>query len=59
MRWHVRLGNVAIPKSVSAERIRELSEAFDFELSESAMATMADMERGFHIGPDTAEVALP
>jgi diketogulonate reductase-like aldo/keto reductase len=59
LRWHVQLGNVAIPKSVTAERIRELTGAFDFELSGSEMAAMAGLERGIHIGPDTAEMALP
>lgn len=59
MRWHIQLGNVAIPKSVTPERIRELVGCFDFELSEEEMATMAGMERGIRIGPDTAEFVLP
>ena len=59
MRWHIQLGIVAIPKSVTPERIRELVACFDFELSEDEMTTMAGMERGIRIGPDTAELALP
>jgi 2,5-diketo-D-gluconate reductase A len=59
VRWHIQLGNVAIPKSVTPERVRELVEVFDFELSEGEMTTMAGMERGIRIGPDTAELALP
>jgi 2,5-diketo-D-gluconate reductase A len=59
MRWHIQLGNVAIQKSVTPERIRELIACFDFELSEEEMSTMAGMERGIRIGPDTAELALP
>jgi len=59
VRWHIQLGNVAIPKSVTPERIRELVGCFDFELSEEEMTTMAGMERGIRIGPDTAELALP
>jgi len=59
MRWHIQLGNVAIPKSVTPERIHELVGCFDFELSEEEMTTMAGMERGIRIGPDTAELALP
>jgi len=59
MRWHIQLGNVAIPKSVTPERIHELVGCFDFELSEEEMTTMAGMERGIRIGPDTAEFVLP
>lgn len=59
MRWHIQLGNVAIPKSVTPERIYELPGCFDFELSEDEMSAMAGMERGIKIGPDTAELALP
>lgn len=59
LRWHVQLGNVAIPKAVTEKRIREYIGAFDFELSEDEMTAMAGMERGIRIGPDTAEMALP
>jgi 2,5-diketo-D-gluconate reductase A len=59
VRWHIQLGNVAIPKSVTPERIHELVGCFDFELSEEEMGAMAGMERGIRIGPDTAELALP
>jgi 2,5-diketo-D-gluconate reductase A len=40
LRWHVQLGYIAIPKSVTAERIRENIEIFDFELSDEEMATI-------------------
>lgn len=59
VRWHVQLGNLAIPKSVTPERIRELIESFDFELSEDEMTALGGMERGVRVGPDTAELALP
>jgi 2,5-diketo-D-gluconate reductase A len=41
LRWHVQLGNIAIPKSVTPERIRENIEIFDFELSDKEMAAIA------------------
>lgn len=59
LRWQIQLGNVAIPKSVTPQRIRELVDSFGFELSEEEMAAMGSMERGVRIGPDTAEFALP
>lgn len=42
LRWHVQLGNIAIPTSVTAQRIRENVEIFDFELSDGEMATIGE-----------------
>lgn len=41
LRWHVQLGNIAVPRSVTVERIRENIEIFDFELSDEEMATIS------------------
>ncbi len=40
LRWHLQLGNVVIPKSVTPERIRENIAIFDFELSDEEMTTI-------------------
>jgi len=40
LRWHLQLGNVVIPKSVTPERIRESIAIFDFELSDEEMAAI-------------------
>jgi 2,5-diketo-D-gluconate reductase A len=40
LRWHLQLGNVVIPKSGMAERIRENIEIFDFELPDEEMAAI-------------------
>jgi diketogulonate reductase-like aldo/keto reductase len=40
LRWHMRHGIVAIPKSVSPQRIAENIEIFDFELDAEDMARL-------------------
>ncbi len=52
LRWHLQLGNVVIPKSVTAERIRENFEVLDFELSDEQMESIAALDSGDRIGPD-------
>ena len=54
LRWHVQIGDVVIPKSVTAERIEENFRIFDFELSEEEMETFATLDSGRRIGPDPA-----
>ena len=52
LRWHLQLGNVVIPKSVTPSRIRENIDVFDFELSDADMAALAALETGTRLGPD-------
>ena len=52
LRWHVQLGNVAIPKSATPSRIAENAQVFDFELSAGEMDAIAGLDRGERIGPD-------
>ena len=59
LRWHLQLGNVVIPKSVTPERIRENIEVFDFELSEDDIAAIARLDAGERIGPDPATFVAP
>jgi diketogulonate reductase-like aldo/keto reductase len=54
LRWHLQLGNIAIPKSVTPSRIRENFEVFDFELSDSDMAAINALDSGRRLGPDPA-----
>jgi len=51
LRWHLQLGNVAIPKSTHAERIRANIEVFDFELTAAQMGELSGMA-GSRLGPD-------
>ena len=59
LRWHVQIGNVVIPKSVTPERIRENIEIFDFELSDDDMTAIESLDIGRRIGPDPATFVAP
>jgi 2,5-diketo-D-gluconate reductase A len=59
LRWHLQLGNVVFPKSVTPERIRENIELFDFELSDAEMAEFEKLDRGERIGPDPGTFVSP
>jgi 2,5-diketo-D-gluconate reductase A len=52
LRWHLQLGNVVIPKSVTPKRIEENFELFDFELSAEEMDKIAGLDKGERTGPD-------
>lgn len=52
LRWHVQLGNVVIPKSVTPSRIVENIDVFDIELSDDEMAQIGSLNTGERIGPD-------
>jgi 2,5-diketo-D-gluconate reductase A len=59
IRWHLQLGNVVIPKSVTQARIQENFEVFDFELSEAEMQAIATLDAGKRIGPDPDTFVRP
>jgi diketogulonate reductase-like aldo/keto reductase len=52
LRWHIQLGNVVIPKSVTPERIRENFDIFEFTLTDDDMAQIATLDNGTRTGPD-------
>ncbi|GAA1360902.1 aldo/keto reductase [Catellatospora chokoriensis] len=57
LRWHLQLGNVVIPKSVTPSRIAENIAVFDFALDDEDMAAIATLDNGGRIGPDPAVFA--
>jgi 2,5-diketo-D-gluconate reductase A len=46
LRWHVQRGNIVFPKSVTPDRIRENFEIFDFELEDSDLERIDELDRG-------------
>ena len=52
IRWHLQLGNVVIPKSVTPVRIRENLDVFDFSLDEGDLAAIGALDSGERTGKD-------
>ena len=55
IRWHVQLGTVVLPKSVTPDRIRQNIEVFDFELTPEHMAAIDNLANGHRTGPNPDE----
>ena len=51
LRWHIQLGNVVIPKSVTPHRIQENIDVFDFELDQADLETFNQLNKGRRLGP--------
>ncbi len=52
LRWHLQLGNVVIPKSVTPSRIEENFDLFGFTLTEEELDSLTPLDRGERTGPD-------
>jgi 2,5-diketo-D-gluconate reductase A len=59
LRWHLQLGNIVIPKSVTPARIKENFELFEFELSDDDMTEIAALDVGVRIGPEPSTFVAP
>jgi 2,5-diketo-D-gluconate reductase A len=58
LRWHIQIGNVVIPKSVTPERVRENLALFDFSLTDEHIDAIAALDRDERTGPDPATFSL-
>ncbi|GAA2521207.1 aldo/keto reductase [Streptomyces levis] len=56
LRWHIQLGNVVIPKSVTPSRIKENIEVFDFSLDAEDLAAISALNEDRRLGPHPAEL---
>ncbi|MGW5466857.1 aldo/keto reductase [Streptomyces chartreusis] len=56
LRWHLQIGNVVIPKSVTPSRIKENIEVFDFSLDDEDLAAISALNEDRRIGSDPADV---
>jgi diketogulonate reductase-like aldo/keto reductase len=52
LRWHLQLGNVVIPKSVTPSRVAENLDVFDFTLTKDEVAALSALDRDGRTGPD-------
>ncbi|MEV0074505.1 aldo/keto reductase [Amycolatopsis sp. NPDC050768] len=52
LRWHLQLGNVVIPKSVTPSRVAENFDVFGFTLTDGDLAALSALDRDGRTGPD-------
>ncbi len=56
LRWHLQLGNVVIPKSVTPSRIKENIDVFGFTLDTEDIAAISALNENRRLGPDPSAV---
>jgi len=59
LRWHLQLGNVVIPKSVTPARIDQNLDVFDFELHDAEMQAIEALDAGRRLGGDPRTFIRP
>lgn len=53
--WHLAIGNIVIPKSVTPSRIAENIDVFDIRLAADEVASISALDRDGRIGPNPDE----
>ncbi|MFT2815501.1 aldo/keto reductase [Leifsonia sp. A12D58] len=56
IRWHLQLGTIVIPKSVTPSRIQDNIDVFDFALTADEMQLIASLDSGERTGKDPDEL---
>ncbi|MCF0090109.1 MULTISPECIES: aldo/keto reductase [unclassified Streptomyces] len=56
LRWHLQLGNVVIPKSVTPSRIKENFDVFGFSLDEEDLGAISALDEDRRLGSNPADV---
>ncbi|MEU5343527.1 MULTISPECIES: aldo/keto reductase [unclassified Streptomyces] len=56
LRWHIQVGNVVIPKSVTPSRIKENIDVFDFSLDTEDIAAISALNEDRRVGSDPTKV---
>jgi diketogulonate reductase-like aldo/keto reductase len=51
LRWHLQIGNIVFPKSVTPSRIEENFAIFDFELADGDVSSISALDSGNRTGP--------
>ncbi len=57
LRWHIQRGDIVFPKSVTASRIRENIDIFDFGLSADEVEAITALNRNERTGPNPDKFA--
>jgi 2,5-diketo-D-gluconate reductase A len=52
LRWHIQRGDIIFPKSVTASRVKENFDIFDFELADGDVAEISALNKDQRTGPD-------
>jgi 2,5-diketo-D-gluconate reductase A len=52
LRWHLQIGNIIFPKSVTASRVEENFDVLDFELTSEDLTTLEGLNENERTGPD-------
>lgn len=55
IRWHIELGNLVIPKTATASRLRENISVFGFKLDSEDLNKIASLDSGLRTGPNPDE----
>ncbi|MDQ1573679.1 MAG: 2,5-diketo-D-gluconate reductase, partial [Actinomycetota bacterium] len=59
IRWHIQLGNVVIPKSVTPARMSQNIDVFDFALTQAELDAVSALDSDKRTGPNPNVFVAP